>query len=397
MTKKITKLTDAQKARLPEWRDKWIEIGLRTGEADWERFDRGIRVAYEKAGIPFPEKIIRVPSPIVGAFATAAARRILGGDAVGGAVYDAVGGAVGDAVDDAVHGAVHDAVSGAIDDAVRGAVSDAVDGAVDDAVGDAVHGAVDGVVGGAVGRTVGRTVGDAVSGAVRTKGLSWHSWLGGQFWVCGWWGSPAFVSFFTEVCGLKLSQDIQERAAAYRDICESVNYIWPNRIFVMVCERPVAIRRNHEGQLSSDQKMAIEYPDGWGLYALDGVVFKKDLWEKVVSQTMTLTELFAIENADQRAVAVSYNGKAIIASGAEMIDSHPQHGDLYLLQNTEFNKYCGHKKAYFLRMDCPTGREFIEAVPPDVAEKTPYAMHCQAAAFGVPAEIFQGLLPQNAG
>ena len=62
----------------------------------------------------------------------------------------------------------------------------------------------------------------------------------------------------------------------------------------MICARPIRICRE-DGRLHSDQVKAIEYPDGWGLYALDGVVLPKDLWKRIVSKEMSLSEIMAIE------------------------------------------------------------------------------------------------------
>ena len=39
MAKRIDKLTDAQRARMDEWADRWIEVGLRTGPADRRLLD----------------------------------------------------------------------------------------------------------------------------------------------------------------------------------------------------------------------------------------------------------------------------------------------------------------------------------------------------------------------
>ena len=76
----IDKLTKEQEARMLEWRHKWIKIGLQTGETDWETGEENIRLAYKKAKIPFPNKpIIHVQSPLVGAFASSIADRILQG------------------------------------------------------------------------------------------------------------------------------------------------------------------------------------------------------------------------------------------------------------------------------------------------------------------------------
>ena len=116
--KYISKLTKKQEAMMPLWIKKWIDVGLCCEEADFKTFEENIKIAYEKAKIPFPKNIVRVQSPLVGALAASVAegvwRKKRKGDAVGGAVYDAVGCAVGGAVG----GAVGDAVGGAVGDAV---------------------------------------------------------------------------------------------------------------------------------------------------------------------------------------------------------------------------------------------------------------------------------------
>ena len=63
--KKLTKLTEEQKAAIPGWVKDWIQKGLKTGEADWDRFERGIRKAYKFAGLDGEKlEIIRCQSPL---------------------------------------------------------------------------------------------------------------------------------------------------------------------------------------------------------------------------------------------------------------------------------------------------------------------------------------------
>jgi hypothetical protein len=170
---RIDRLTDAQKARFDEWADRWIEIGLRTGNADRPRFEAAVRECYRFAGLEPPKVIVWTTSPLVVSLAAPVAallieihRRDAVGRAVGGAVRGAVGDAVSDAVGGAVRGAVDDAVGRAVSGAVRGAVRDAVGRAVSDAVSDAVGDAVGRAVGGAVRGAVGDAVGGAVRDAV---------------------------------------------------------------------------------------------------------------------------------------------------------------------------------------------------------------------------------------
>jgi len=221
------------------------------------------------------------------------------GDAVGVAVHGAVGvavhGAVGVAVRDAVHGAVGDAVHGAVGDAmgdavrdaVRAAVGDAVDGAVGVAVRDAVHGAV-GVavrvaVGDAVHGAVRDAVGDAVGGAVRDAvdrqqlprfvADHWYRYIGGQFWVGGWyWGSPAYVSYFLDVCGLRLPLEMELRARAYAAVAESACWWYPCRDICLVSERPTALEVDDSPGLETSQRLRRVEWSGWGLRREGGVL-----------------------------------------------------------------------------------------------------------------------------
>jgi hypothetical protein len=113
-----------------------------------------------------------------------------------------------------------------------------------------------------------------------------------------------------------------ERVEAYRKVCESVNYIWPNRNFVIVCARPKTISRNANGRLHRTDGKAIEYPDGWGLYFLNGVRFDEELYMKVMSGKMPFEDILAIKDIDQRTQAMRFGDvdSFIVHAKGEMID-----------------------------------------------------------------------------
>src|SRR5574337_1094444 len=131
MVKRIDSLTPQQRARMDEWADKWISVGLRTGAADRHKFEKAAEQCYLASNLSWHGNVVWVPSPIVMAFAAPVAALVIQlhraknpGDAVRVAVSGAVDGAVGDAVDGAVSGAVDVAVSAAVRGAVHGAVRD---------------------------------------------------------------------------------------------------------------------------------------------------------------------------------------------------------------------------------------------------------------------------------
>jgi len=362
MPKKITSLTPEQEARIPEWINKWVAIGLKTGKTDWETFDAYMPVCYEQAGLKYPTRVVRVSSPLVGTLASAIASQIWNKiykdnrdsvhasvqDSVHASVQDSVHASVQDSVQDSVKASVKASVNASVNDSVNASVkdsvnasvyasvyasvNDSVNASVNDSVHDSVHDSVgtsvyasvytsvnDSVkasVYASVKDSVNASVYDSVNDSVKEQILikeaiiiakkyeitpSWNYWLGGQFWVGGWYSSPSFVSFFTDVCGLELNKDIMERATAYRRVCESVNYIWCNRDYVMVCARPTKIEQDEQGRLHSTKGQAIEYMDGWGLTMLHGHKFDS-VEEMQKHLKMSVKETLAIDNVDRRAV-----------------------------------------------------------------------------------------------
>ncbi|UWZ84629.1 DUF6745 domain-containing protein [Occallatibacter riparius] len=282
MTRRITKLTEAQRARFDEWADKWIEVGLRTGNADRFKFEAAVRECYRFAGLQPPKVIVWAPSPLVVAIAGPAASYLL-------ALRERQG------QRDAVHGAVHGAVGGAVGGAVHGAVGGAVDGAVRDAV-------------------------------LQTIANSWYYILGGQFWVSGGWWGCAFTSYFRDVCGLELEGDLWNRGRAYEATAESACWWWPHRDFVIVSERPLEIHREladpprprgwGSHRLHREDGLAISFRDGWGVWSWHGTRVTRQIIE--APETLTVAQIAAEENAEVRRVMVERMGWERFCSEAKM-------------------------------------------------------------------------------
>ena len=235
--------------------------------------------------------------------------------AVRDAVDDAVRGAVGGMVRVAVRVAVDDTVSGAVDDTVRDAVDAAVNVGVSDAVSVAVDDAVRGAVRGMVDGAVDDTVRDGVLNVIQR---SWSNYIGGQFWVGGYYWGGAFTSFFRDVCSLELPQDLWERARAYEDTIQSACWWWPHRDFIVVCERPTAINREARNpsqtrgwgshQLHAERGPAVVWPDGWSIYSHHGVRMPADIYEN--PSALTGQRIDSERNAEVRRVMISLFGSA---------------------------------------------------------------------------------------
>src|ERR1700735_4591015 len=109
---KLVSLTPEQIARLPQIRDEWLSIGLRTGASDKEKAENGIRQAYSAAGLAEPKFFVWLDSPYRGA--------------IGAAVLDQVGDQVRNQVGNQVRAQVGNQVRAQVWDQVRAQVRDQV-------------------------------------------------------------------------------------------------------------------------------------------------------------------------------------------------------------------------------------------------------------------------------
>ena len=250
---KLTSLTGAQRDRMASFAQEWIQHGWRTQpltEEEWAVWEAGARKCYEFAGIPWPNRVIRVPSPIVGAFAAPLAASAL------------------ELIRKGEPGS-------AVDSAVRSAVGSAVDSAVDSAVYSAVY--------------------SAVGSAVRSSSkLFWHNRFGGRMW-CYW---PAFIAYFRDVVELQLDGDTWQRSKAYED-AQSAGWWWPNRDFVMVCDLPTVQHVESAGagqyRLHCETGPAVAWADGWGLHYWHGTAVPS--W---VIENPTVEKALAEPNSEVR-------------------------------------------------------------------------------------------------
>ncbi len=178
----------------------------------------------------------------------------------------------------------------------------------------------------------------------------------------------------------ELFLQLKEAGAGYLAEKNDIVYICPNPIIFL-----------EENQYHSDQFPAVSWKDGLELYYLDGVNLAKDLWQKIISQKMTFSEIMTIETADQRTVALKYNPQAILNEHAELVHKDNRNNELYKIEGQKINEELGFPKIWFLKMLCPTGRIFIEGCDPIEAEKNPNATYQQALLCGLSIEQYMSL------
>lgn len=193
MNNKLAKLTDAQKDRMASWAQEWTEYGLRTEpltDAEWRTWYDGVVQCYKYADIPLPATVVRVPSPLVGAFAAPIANFLIGKifpynstqAYFGAPLWASVNASVRNSVEDTLISSLRDdSVRDSVDasfwspvwDSVENYVSDSTPGSVWDSVGasvwDSVRASVWDSVRASVGALVSASVRKSVSASVRSS------------------------------------------------------------------------------------------------------------------------------------------------------------------------------------------------------------------------------------
>ena len=287
MSAKINKLTPEQAATMPAFRDEWLRIGLSTERADRPRAEAGVRLAYEAAGLPPPKLVLWLDSPHAGAIGAA----LLSGTAKAGRsvraqvrdqVRDQVWDQVGDQVRDQVGAQVGDQVWDQVWAQVGAQVGDQVWDQVWDQVGDQVRDQVWAQVRDQVGDQVRDQVWDQVRDQVSRAAYGQHdaNWL-------------AFYDFFRSV-GL----EAPARLRGQMEVARSAGWWWPFEGAVILTERPTEIHRNTDGRLHNEDGPALLYPDGWGIWALNGLRVDRQIIE--TPETLTAAQVRDERNAEVR-------------------------------------------------------------------------------------------------
>jgi hypothetical protein len=309
--KQIESLTATQEAAMSGWVAKWTAIGLSTERANRATFESAAAECYRAARLAPPKRVVWTTSPLAVALGGPIAAYLLRAN-----VLAKVRANVRDNVSDNVLANVLANVSANVSANVRA----------------------------------------NVSANVRDKVLAnWSRYMGGQFWVGDWWGSPAVVSFFTEVCGLSLPPDISRAAQAYADTCASACWWWPHKDFILVSERPFKILRDASGRLHSLDGKAIEWLDGFGVSAIHGTVVP-DEWTANRAGLDPATALTWPNIEQRRAAAEIVGWDRVLSSLSPRVIDEDHDPTIGSLLEVDLPDAPGER---FLRVQCGTGRTFV--------------------------------------
>lgn len=395
----INELTPEQIAKFPEYVKKWTDIGLCTEPANRIEAEKAINESYRLAGLNPPKKIVWCGSPLsqglvraiildksfiknIGISVEDSVRNSVGAS-VRGAVLDSIGASawnsVGDSVvtyvsnyvwdsvnnsvmtsvraslEDYVGNSVENSVWDSLSDSVRDSVINSVGDSVRNSVRDSVRESVRNSVWDSVGDSIRDSIEDSIEDSVRASGYGQHdaNWL-------------SFFSFFRNECGLLKET---EKLNGLMELAKHAGWFLPHENICWVSERHCILNRDDEGRLHSLTEAAIDYPDGWKIYAVHGVRLPGWIIEEPEKITIELIE--KEENSEIRRVMTDIYGleRYMKNCGAHIIheDKNGQlfkkeiNGDEPIIMVKVINSTAepnGEFKTYFLR------------VPPNITNTT---------------------------
>jgi len=334
---KIDTLTKAQIAKLPEYRDKWIKIGLSCEPMDFEAAKLAIEKIYLSVGFESPKRISRFRSP----FEATKCDYIIQNNV--------------EQVWESIVGQVWNSVREQVDINKIYFLWNILWNAWD-SVEEQVYNPV----------WVRNEQKKSQKNACRQVMMNISSQL----------KDIGFFDFFNTELDLSCLQPFDGMLKLAQHCGGWMLY----RHNVLLLDRPEWIHRDEQGRLHSENEMAIRYRDGYGLYQWHGITIPGEWIEK---RPPHAKKLLRRNNIEQRRVGIEILGWEVILKelNAKLINQsdNPQIGSLYQ------SKVSGFRNRRFLKVQCGTGRHFVIPVPSYCKS----AHQANAWSYGLEPETYQ--------
>ncbi len=188
-------------------------------------------------------------------------------------------------------------------------------------------------------------------------------------------GIAAKAYHLKTVQGVQIDETTLKVFEAYADMVASACYWLPYRGFALMCERPIRISLDERVRLHNTDEKAIEWPDGYGNYALSGM---KIPGEFITNPKSITPHLVATQpNAEiRRALIALYGEERFIKDANGHVVSHGKNGaKLWTCEfrphdNAEFNDEPFQMVEVINSTPEPSGefKHYFLRVPPDIQD-----------------------------
>lgn len=144
--------------------------------------------------------------------------------------------------------------------------------------------------------------------------------------------------------------------------------------FAFLTKLPRKVTKDEQNRLHSDsEEGAVVWKDGYRNYFIHGVVFDHDLHNKVVNKKLPIRDILALENIEQRYIALELYGAEELfknlGKDAKLIDKSKRGNALYEIHGLIRGRggaSTGQVVKLMRYIDPSTGREYVSFVPPEI-------------------------------
>ena len=187
-------------------------------------------------------------------------------------------------------------------------------------------------------------------------GLEIPNYFGGNQW-CAW---EVFYDFCNQI-GVPYSEGDRKKLDLWLEQSEECHWWFPFKGIILASDRPEKTSVNAQGRLHSLDGPAIQYRDGWGLWAVNGVRVARYIVE--APEEITVEKIEVETNAEVRRVMVDrYLGgmaKYVLDSKADVVHKD-EFGTLYRKAQED------DEDIWMVHVVCPsTQREYFLGVDPN--------------------------------
>ena len=353
----ITKLTPDQEKEIPKYIQKWVDKA--SEPMCHEKAKIAINAVYARMKQPAPLIIVGT-SPLNTALLCALFWTMFKKkndqlrDQFHGQLYDQLGNQLRDQLRDQLGNQLSDQLR----DQLRGQLYDQFHGQLYDQLHDQFHGQLGDQLRGQLRDQLDGQLGGQLYDQLKEINQCWYLGLWWLSW-CGWYDYGRFI-------GVEFDKKIYD---LFIDFNSEVHFIIPYKGVAFISEKPKKISWKNR-QLHDEKSPAVEYPDGYGLWCLNGIKVP-DWVVKTPAEKITVEQALNEINADvQREIIRKIGAERLINNMVELdvfTDKHTGGGNSYRLMQMKMGSNINRKYLVFEHASMP-GIFYAKPVPPECAK-----------------------------
>jgi len=362
-------LTKKQIEKLSIYRDKWIRIGTSTFDNnDRKMAEKYINDVYSIVGFEPPKFKIWLSSPYSGVIGVVLLKQIRAhvGDQIWEQIRNQIRNQVGQQVGQQVVEHVGNKVGNQIKDQIKDQIwfksLVKVVNQIRNHVGDQIWEQIRNQIRNQVGEQVGEQVKNKIEDQVLTFDI-WHQ-VDVQTFQCGYGIHDAnFLSFY-DYFDSEVLYNLNEIRPLI-NLSKYVGWWWPFENVVIFTDKPIFVCCDDRGRLHHENRMALEYSDGFGIYSWHGIMVSEQIIMK--PETITLDQVVKENDQEIRRIMLDrYGWDRVLCDLHACVEHEDNTGKListyrlgeYLAGEDEIAKFV-------LVVDPSTNRKYSLRVPPE--------------------------------